>query len=56
MPKPPLPEAAIALPRKPNPAVISTLRRDGQPIAVEAWHGWGALKDNSRPPLARPAS
>ena len=29
MSKPPLPEAAVAMLRKPNPAVITTLRRDG---------------------------
>jgi hypothetical protein len=31
MSKPPLPEAAVAMLRKPNPAVITTLRQDGQP-------------------------
>ena len=29
MPKPLLPEAAVAMLRKPNPAVITTLRKDG---------------------------
>ena len=29
----PLNEAAVALLRKPNPAVITTLRRDGQPVS-----------------------
>ena len=32
MSKPPLPDAAVAMLRKPNPAVITTLRRDGQPF------------------------
>jgi PPOX class probable F420-dependent enzyme len=40
MPKPPLPEAAVALLRKPNPAVITTLRRDGQPISTATWYQW----------------
>ena len=30
MSRPPLPEAAVAMLRKPNPAVITTLRADGQ--------------------------
>ena len=38
MSKPPLPEEAVTLLRKPNPAVITTLRP----------HGWGALKDSSQ--------
>jgi len=69
MSKPPLPDAAVAMLGKPNPAVITTLRRDGQPvatatgkpyprrdrgrisawIAVDGWHGRGALKDSSQP-------
>jgi PPOX class probable F420-dependent enzyme len=40
MPKPPLPEAAVALLRKPNPAVITTLRQDGQPISTATWYLW----------------
>ena len=40
MPKPPLPDAAVALLRKPNPAVITTLRRDGQPISTATWYQW----------------
>ncbi len=40
MPKPPLPEAAVALLRKPNPAVITTLRRDDQPISTATWYQW----------------
>jgi PPOX class probable F420-dependent enzyme len=40
MPKPPLPEAAIALLRKPNPSVITTLRQDGQPISTATWYLW----------------
>jgi len=33
MSKPPLPNAAVAMLRKPNPAVITTLQRDGQPVS-----------------------
>jgi PPOX class probable F420-dependent enzyme len=40
MPKPPLPEAAVALLRKPNPAVITTLRPDGQPVSQATWYLW----------------
>ena len=40
MPKPPLPDAAVTMLRKPNPAVITTLRRDGQPVAVATWYLW----------------
>jgi PPOX class probable F420-dependent enzyme len=42
MPKPPLPEAAVAMLRKPNPAVITTLRPDGQPVSVATWYLWDA--------------
>ena len=40
MSTPPLPDAAIAMLRKPNPAVIATLRRDGQPVATATWYLW----------------
>jgi len=40
MPKPPLPDAAVAMLRKPNPAVISTLRRDGHPVSTATWYLW----------------
>jgi PPOX class probable F420-dependent enzyme len=40
MSKPPLPEEAVTLLRKPNPAVITTLRPDGQPIATATWYLW----------------
>jgi Pyridoxamine 5'-phosphate oxidase len=40
MSKPPLPEAAVAMLRKPNPAVITTPRRDGQPVAAATWYLW----------------
>jgi PPOX class probable F420-dependent enzyme len=44
VPKPPLSEAAVAMLRKPNPAVITTLRHDGQPVATATWYLW----DNGR--------
>src|SRR5690242_8353612 len=40
MSKPPLPEAARAMLRKPNPAVITTLRPDGQPVSTATWYLW----------------
>ena len=40
MSKPPLPEAALAMLRKPNPAVITTLRSDGQPVSTATWYLW----------------
>ncbi|MGW4465219.1 PPOX class F420-dependent oxidoreductase [Micromonospora sp. NPDC004704] len=40
MSKPPLPEPAIALLRKPNPAVMTTLKADGQPVSTATWYLW----------------
>ena len=40
MSKPPLPDAAVAMLRKPNPAVITTLRQDGQPVSTATWYLW----------------
>ncbi|MFE2993162.1 pyridoxamine 5'-phosphate oxidase family protein, partial [Streptomyces sp. NPDC059262] len=40
MSKPPLPEAAVAMLEKANPAVICTLRRDGQPVSAATWYLW----------------
>jgi PPOX class probable F420-dependent enzyme len=40
MSKPPLPEAAVAMLSNPNPAVITTLRRDGQPVSTATWYLW----------------
>jgi PPOX class probable F420-dependent enzyme len=45
MSKPPLPEEAVTLLRKANPAVITTQRPDGQPISTPTWYLW----DNGRP-------
>ena len=38
MPKPPLPDDLRTLLGKPNPAVITTLRKDGQPVSVATWY------------------
>ena len=40
MPTPPLPEPVSALLAKPNPAVITTVRPDGQPVSVATWYLW----------------
>ncbi|MEV8631959.1 PPOX class F420-dependent oxidoreductase [Streptosporangium sp. NPDC051023] len=40
MSKPPLPEEAVAMLRKPNPAVITTLQPDGQPVSTATWYLW----------------
>src|ERR1700727_3963861 len=40
MSKPPLADAAVAMLHKPNPAVITTLRRDGQPVSTATWYLW----------------
>ncbi|MCO6009805.1 PPOX class F420-dependent oxidoreductase [Actinoallomurus purpureus] len=40
MSKPPLPETAVAMLSKPNPAVIATLRSDGQPVSTATWYLW----------------
>ncbi|GLZ12750.1 PPOX class F420-dependent enzyme [Actinomadura sp. NBRC 104425] len=40
MSKPPLPESAVTMLQKPNPAVITTLRPDGQPVSTATWYLW----------------
>ena len=45
MPKPPLPERVADLLRDPNPAVIASLRPDGQPVTVATWY---LLEDDGR--------
>ena len=40
MSKPPLPDSAVAMLRKANPAVITTLRSDGQPVSTATWYLW----------------
>ena len=38
MPTSPLPAKAQAMLAKPNPAVITSLRADGQPVSVATWY------------------
>jgi len=45
MPRPPLPPHLLDLLRRPNPAVIATLRPDGQPVTVATWY---VLDDDGR--------
>jgi PPOX class probable F420-dependent enzyme len=40
MPKPPLTQAAVAMLSRPNPAVIATVRPDGQPVSAATWYLW----------------
>ncbi|MEU4205201.1 PPOX class F420-dependent oxidoreductase [Streptomyces sp. NPDC045470] len=40
MSKPPLPQEAVAMLEKANPAVITTLRSDGQPVSTATWYLW----------------
>ncbi len=40
MSKPPLPHEAVAMLEKANPAVITTLRSDGQPVSTATWYLW----------------
>jgi len=40
MPIPPLPDPVSDLLAKPNPAVITALRPDGQPVSVATWYLW----------------
>jgi PPOX class probable F420-dependent enzyme len=38
LPRPPLPEPVRELLAKPNPAVVTTVRADGQPVSVATWY------------------
>ncbi|MDQ3629245.1 MAG: PPOX class F420-dependent oxidoreductase [Actinomycetota bacterium] len=38
MPTPPLPDEVSNLLAQPNPAVITTVRPDGQPVSVATWY------------------
>ncbi|MFJ4482811.1 PPOX class F420-dependent oxidoreductase [Streptomyces longwoodensis] len=40
MSKPPLPDDAQDLLRRPNPAVMATLRSDGAPVSTPTWYVW----------------
>ena len=45
MPVPPFPVHVRDLLARPNPAVVSTLRKDGQPVSVATWY---LLEDDDR--------
>lgn len=45
MPELPFPDEVRDLLRKPNPAVVTTLRSDGQPVSVATWY---LLEDDDR--------
>lgn len=45
MPDAPLPEAALAFLRQPNPATMSTVTSDGRPVSVATWY---LLDDDQR--------
>jgi PPOX class probable F420-dependent enzyme len=45
MPELPFPDDVRALLAKPNPAVVTTLRSDGQPVSVATWY---LLEDDDR--------
>jgi PPOX class probable F420-dependent enzyme len=45
MPELPFPDDVRALLAKPNPAVVATLRSDGQPVSVATWY---LLEDDNR--------
>jgi PPOX class probable F420-dependent enzyme len=40
MPKPPVPAAIDEFLARPNPAIIATVRPDGQPVSVATWYLW----------------
>jgi PPOX class probable F420-dependent enzyme len=40
VPKPPVPDAVNEFLSQPNPAVIATIRPDGQPVSVATWYIW----------------
>jgi PPOX class probable F420-dependent enzyme len=37
---PPLPSDAVEMLRRPNPAVMATLRSDGTPVTAATWYLW----------------
>lgn len=40
MSKPPLPDEVVTMLARPNPAVVATLRADGQPVSTATWYLW----------------
>ena len=45
MPEPPLPHDVLELLRRPNPAVMATVDRQGRPVTVATWY---LLEDDGR--------
>jgi PPOX class probable F420-dependent enzyme len=57
MPRPPLPPEVDELLRRPNPAVVASMRPDGSPHSVATWYLWDGERillnmDESRARLA----
>jgi PPOX class probable F420-dependent enzyme len=57
MPRPPLPPEVDELLRRPNPAVVASVRPDGSPHSVATWYLWDGERmllnmDESRARLA----
>lgn len=57
MPRPPLPPEVDELLRRPNPAVVASVRPDGSPHSVATWYLWNGERilvnmDESRARLA----
>lgn len=40
MPKPPIPAEYVEILKRPNPAVMATVRPDGSPVSVATWYLW----------------
>lgn len=40
MPKPPIPARFVEMLKRPNPAVMATVRPDGTPVSVATWYLW----------------
>lgn len=40
MSKPPLPDEVVTMLARPNPAVVATVRADGQPVSTATWYLW----------------
>jgi PPOX class probable F420-dependent enzyme len=40
MPKPPIPTEFVEVLKRPNPAVMGTVRPDGTPVTVATWYLW----------------
>lgn len=40
MARPPIPDRFVEMLKKPNPAVMATIRPDGAPVSVATWYLW----------------